>query len=75
MNIFEKELSGKPILNTMNSSVRYDQETDPLLEKVFKAGLKGGQVSLYGRADVLYVDVPEKVKPDELVSITFVLLA
>lgn len=74
MNILEKKLDGTPILNTMNSSMVYDKQTDPLMDKVLSSGFKGGTVTLYGQAGSLYNPPPEAIHPTTLISITFELL-
>ncbi len=74
LNILEKKLDGTPILNTMNSTMVYDKQTDPLLAKVLSSGFKGGTVTLYGQAGSLYSSTPDEINPDTLISITFELL-
>ena len=74
LNILEKKLDGTPILNTMNSTMVYDKQTDPLLAKVLSSGFKGGTVTLYGQAGSLYSTTPADVNPDTLISITFELM-
>lgn len=74
MNILEKKLDGTPILNTMNSSMVYDKQTDPLMDKILSSGFKGGTVTLYGQAGSLYNPPPEAISPTALISITFELL-
>ncbi|MBZ7623186.1 coiled-coil domain-containing protein [Klebsiella michiganensis] len=74
MNILEKKLDGTPILNTMNSKMVYDKQTDPLMAKVLSSGFKGGTVTLYGQAGSLYSSTPDEINPDTLISITFELL-
>ncbi|HBM3141056.1 TPA: cell envelope biogenesis protein TolA [Klebsiella oxytoca] len=74
LNILEKKLDGTPILNTMNSRMIYDKQIDPLMAKVLSAGLKGGAVTLYGRAGSLYSTTPADINPDTLISITFELI-
>ncbi|XXD11087.1 FKBP-type peptidyl-prolyl cis-trans isomerase N-terminal domain-containing protein [Klebsiella sp. R445] len=74
MNILEKKLDGTPILNTMNSSMMYDKQTDPLMDKILSSGFKGGTVTLYGQAGSLYNPPPEAISPTTLISITFELL-
>jgi hypothetical protein len=71
LNILEKKLDGTPILNTMNSKMVYDKQTDPLMAKVLSSGLKGGTVTLYGQAGSLYSSTPDEINPDTLISITF----
>ncbi|EPJ9226123.1 hypothetical protein [Klebsiella oxytoca] len=72
-DMLEKNLNGKPILNTMNTNVNFNQIRDPLLRKVVSEGGKGGAMTLYGKADILYKNVPDGVSPESLVSITFML--
>ncbi|HBN2449520.1 TPA: hypothetical protein L2B18_001571 [Klebsiella oxytoca] len=72
-DMLEKNLNGKPILNTMNTNVNFNQIRDPLLRKVVSEGSKGGAMTLYGKADILYKNVPDGVSPESLVSITFML--
>ncbi|HDX9865217.1 TPA: hypothetical protein RO222_004897, partial [Escherichia coli] len=48
-NMFEKKLDGTPVKNTMNASVLY-KKADPLMRKLVNAGLKGGRVTIYGKA-------------------------
>ena len=74
LNILEKKLDGTPILNTMNSTMVYDKQTDPLMAKVLSSGFKGGTVTLYGQAGSLYSSTPDEINPDTLISITFELL-
>ncbi|WP_201208710.1 FKBP-type peptidyl-prolyl cis-trans isomerase N-terminal domain-containing protein [Klebsiella michiganensis] len=74
LNILEKKLDGTPILNTMNSMMVYDKQTDPLMAKVLSSGFKGGTVTLYGQAGSLYSSTPDEINPDTLISITFELL-
>ena len=74
LNILEKKLDGTPILNTMNSTMVYDKQTDPLLAKVLSSGFKGGTVTLYGQAGSLYSTTPADLNPDTLISITFELI-
>ncbi|WP_410173738.1 cell envelope biogenesis protein TolA [Klebsiella pasteurii] len=74
LNILEKKLDGTPILNTMNSTMMYDKQTDPLMAKVLSSGFKGGTVTLYGQAGSLYSTTPADVNPDTLISITFELM-
>ncbi|HAW0423429.1 TPA: cell envelope biogenesis protein TolA, partial [Escherichia coli] len=69
-NMFEKKLDGTPVKNTMNASVLY-KNTDPLMKKIIKHGLKGGQVTIYGRALYIYKFLPKNINGDELISITF----
>ena len=71
MNILEKKLDGTPILNTMNAKMVYDEKTDLLMRKVLSSGLKGGTVTLYGQAGLLYSTTPADISPDTLISITF----
>lgn len=71
MNILEKKLDGTPILNTMNATMVYDEHTDLLMRKVLSSGLKGGTVTLYGQAGLLYRTTPADISPDTLISITF----
>lgn len=70
-NMLEKTQQGKPILNTMNTRIPLNKIHDPLMKKVIASGGKGGQVSLYGRAAVLYKVIPEGVPDDSIVKITF----
>ena len=72
-DMLEKNLNGKPILNTMNTNVNFNKIRDPLLRKVVSEGGKGGAMTLYGKADILYKNVPDGVSPESLVSITFML--
>lgn len=72
-DMLEKNLNGKPILNTMNTNVNFNQIRDPLLRKVVSEGGKGGAMTLYGKVDILYKNVPDGVSPESLVSITFML--
>ena len=58
-DMLEKNLNGKPILNTMNTNVNFNQIRDPLLRKVVSEGGKGGAMTLYGKADILYKNVPD----------------
>ncbi|HAX9745797.1 TPA: hypothetical protein JS182_004987, partial [Escherichia coli] len=70
-NMFEKKLDGTPVKNTINGSVLY-KKTDPLMKKLVNAGLKGGRVTIYGKALYIYKVLPKDVTGDEIVSITFV---
>ncbi|WEJ86855.1 MAG: hypothetical protein P0Y63_16070 [Klebsiella huaxiensis] len=72
-DMLEKTLNGKPILNTMNTKVNFNQITDPLLRKVISDGGKGGIMTLYGKADILYKNIPENIPEDSLISISFIL--
>lgn len=72
-DMLEKTLNGKPILNTMNTRVNFNKIHDLLLRKVVSEGGKGGAMTLYGKADILYKNVPDGVPPESLVSITFML--
>ncbi|QGN39147.1 hypothetical protein [Klebsiella oxytoca] len=72
-DMLEKNLNGKPILNTMNTKVNFNQIHDPLLRKVVSEGGKGGAMTLYGKADILYKTIPDNVSAESLVSITFML--
>ncbi|HBA9414645.1 TPA: cell envelope biogenesis protein TolA, partial [Escherichia coli] len=69
-NMFEKKLDGTPVKNTMNASVLY-KKADPLMRKLVNAGLKGGQVTIYGKALYIYKVLPKDISGDEIVSITF----
>jgi hypothetical protein len=70
-NVFEKHLNGKPILNTMNSRIVYNNKTDPFMRKIISSGLKGGVITIYGKVENLYDEVPPDVKADEIISLTF----
>ncbi|VUS85142.1 Chromosome partition protein Smc [Klebsiella spallanzanii] len=70
-DMIEKKMDGKPILNTMNTKIKLEQVKDPLLEKIISKGGRGGIVSLYGKAGVLYKNIPDGVEPESLISITF----
>jgi nitrate reductase alpha subunit len=68
LNILEKKLDGTPILNTMNSTMVYDKQTDPLLAKVLSSGFRwNGDAVWSGR---LISTTPADVNPDTLISIT-----
>ena len=69
-NMFEKKLDGTPVKNTMNASVLY-KKADPLMRKLVNAGLKGGRVTIYGKALYIYKVLPKDISGDEIVSITF----
>ncbi|MCF0231236.1 MAG: hypothetical protein HUJ63_02970, partial [Enterococcus sp.] len=69
-NMFEKKLDGTPVKNTMNASVLY-KKADPLIRKLVNAGLKGGRVTIYGKALYIYKVLPRDISGDEMVSITF----
>ncbi|EKO4435164.1 hypothetical protein P0M83_004912, partial [Escherichia coli] len=69
-NMFEKKLDGAPIKNTMNALVLY-KNADPLMRKIIKYGLKGGRVTIYGRALYIYKALPKNLNGDEMISITF----
>ena len=71
--MLEKTLEGKPVLNTMNTKVRYSQVKDPLLLKIFTEGGKGGVMTLYGKAGDIYKNLPEGIEVENLISITFIL--
>jgi hypothetical protein len=72
-NIFEKKIDGIPIMNTMNNSVFYDRQTDPVIRKVISSGSKGGRVTIYGKASIIYKSLPKSISGDDVVSITFAL--
>ncbi len=72
-DMLEKTLEGKPILNTMNTKVKFSQVKDPLLFKVFTEGGKGGVMILYGKAGDIYKNIPEGIEVENLISITFIL--
>ncbi|WP_154029605.1 coiled-coil domain-containing protein [Klebsiella oxytoca] len=72
-DMLEKTLEGKPVLNTMNTKVRYSQVKDPLLLKIFTEGGKGGVMTLYGKAGDIYKNLPEGIEVENLISITFIL--
>lgn len=57
-NMFEKKLDGTPVKNTMNASVLY-KKADPLMRKLVNAGLKGGRVTIYGKALYIYKVLPK----------------
>ncbi|HAV9131019.1 TPA: cell envelope biogenesis protein TolA, partial [Escherichia coli] len=69
-NMFEKKLDGTPVKNTMNASFLY-KKTDPLMKKLVNASLKGGRVTIYGKALYIYKFLPKDISGDEIVSITF----
>ncbi|EJE7990687.1 FKBP-type peptidyl-prolyl cis-trans isomerase N-terminal domain-containing protein, partial [Escherichia coli] len=69
-NMFEKKLDGTPIKNTMNASVLYNK-ADPLIKKVIQTGLKGGEVTIYGKALYIYKSIPKGISGDEIVSVKF----
>lgn len=69
-NIYEKHLDGKPILNTMNSSIMNNNETDPFMKKIIGIG-KGGIVTIYGKVENLYDEKPPEIKANEIISLTF----
>lgn len=70
-DMLEKEINGKPILNTINTKINIEQVKDPLLDKIISKGGRGGIVSLYGKAGILYKNVPDGIEPERLISITF----
>ncbi|HED4271354.1 TPA: hypothetical protein R4302_005351 [Klebsiella oxytoca] len=70
-DMLEKSSTGKPILNTMNTKVHLREINDQLLRKVIEQGGKGGVVTLYGKAVVLYRNLPDGVSDDDLILITF----
>ena len=72
-DMLEKTLGGKPVLNTMNTKVRYSQVKDPLLLKIFTEGGKGGVMTLYGKAGDIYKNTPEGIEVEDLISISFIL--
>ncbi|WP_283936822.1 FKBP-type peptidyl-prolyl cis-trans isomerase N-terminal domain-containing protein, partial [Escherichia coli] len=69
-NMFEKKLDGTPVKNTMNASVLY-KKADPLMKKLVNAGLKGGRVTIYGKALYIYKVLPKDIAGNEMISITF----
>ncbi|HAX5274583.1 TPA: hypothetical protein JZG77_004567, partial [Escherichia coli] len=69
-NMYEKKFDGTPVENTMNSSVLYS-EADPLMKKLVEFGLKGGRVTIYGKALYIYKVLPKDITGDEIVSIMF----
>ncbi|MDK6932679.1 hypothetical protein QP353_25095, partial [Klebsiella aerogenes] len=70
-DMLEKFSNGKPILNTMNTKIHLREIKDPLLRKVIEQGGKGGIMTLYGKAIVLYKNLPDGVADDDLILITF----
>ncbi|MGZ7246502.1 hypothetical protein ACXWO4_10625, partial [Streptococcus pyogenes] len=62
-NSLEKHFNGKPILNSMNTKVIYDDKSDSLIAKAITFGKKNGRVSIYAKASSLYNELPEGVKP------------
>ena len=67
-NMFEKKLDGTPVKNTMNASILYNK-ADPLMKKLIQAGLKGGEITIYGKALYIYKSIPKGVSGDEIVSV------
>ena len=70
-SVYEKKIDGTPILNTINSSLLNDEKIDPMMREIIDLGLKNGEVILYGIASDMYKTVPEKIKNNDLIEITF----
>ena len=73
-NIFAKKIDGTPIMNSMQRTTIYDDNTETLLNKVISSSFKGGISTLRGNARNLYSSLPPTIKSDDMVSITFELL-
>ncbi|ELS7837214.1 hypothetical protein QPC96_004937 [Escherichia coli] len=69
-DMFENKLDGTSIKNTMNASVLY-KNADSLIKKIVKHGLRGGKVTIYGRALYIYKVLPKNMSGNEIISITF----
>ena len=69
-DMFENKLDGTSIKNTMNASVLY-KNADSLIKKIVKHSLRGGKVTIYGRALYIYKVLPKNMSGNEIISITF----
>ena len=47
------------------------KNADSLIKKIVKHGLRGGKVTIYGRALYIYKVLPKNMSGNEIISITF----